>query len=360
MARTRLHLARRRADDRLPARGARRLARDPAGHGDLGALRAPDHRRGRWAPRRSSSAERASARPPGPARAGARGRRGAHRRGANPTLVALGGGRVIDAAKAIAAVRGGRVVRDADHALRRRDDARSTASRRAARRQARHLVRPALVIADPVEMTTPRRPPPAGQRHERARATAPRRSTRRSPTRSRTLAALRGAELIASALDQPSRRARPRPRSRSARSSAPTRSTRPGSPFTTSSARRSSAMLEHPARGDQRDDAAADDGRDARRAPPRRSTSLAHGARHRARRDPVADRSRSAAARAGSATSAPTPSASRRRVERDPRAAELRSRPIHRTGDELRDARGGAPGRRTPRCRRHATAPAVQ
>ena len=40
----------------------------------------------------------------------------------NPTLVALGGGRVIDTAKAIAAVRGGRGLRAADHALRGRDD----------------------------------------------------------------------------------------------------------------------------------------------------------------------------------------------------------------------------------------------
>jgi alcohol dehydrogenase class IV len=71
----------------------------------------------------------------------------------NPTLVALGGGRVIDSAKAIAAVRGGRVcavpttLSGAEMTTIHRLPAHHE-------HEARHLVRPVLVIADPLEMTT--------------------------------------------------------------------------------------------------------------------------------------------------------------------------------------------------------------
>jgi alcohol dehydrogenase class IV len=71
----------------------------------------------------------------------------------NPTLVALGGGRVIDVAKAIAAVRGGRVCALPTTL----SGAEMTTIHRLPKgheHQARHLVRPILVIADPFEMTT--------------------------------------------------------------------------------------------------------------------------------------------------------------------------------------------------------------
>src|SRR3954447_13478772 len=71
----------------------------------------------------------------------------------NPTLVALGGGRVIDTAKAIAAVRGGRVCALPTTL----SGAEMTAIHRLPaghEHEARHLVRPALVIADPFELTT--------------------------------------------------------------------------------------------------------------------------------------------------------------------------------------------------------------
>jgi alcohol dehydrogenase class IV len=118
----------------------------------------------------------------------------------NPTLVALGGGRVIDTAKAIAAVRGGRVcampttLSGAEM---------TTIHRLPAGREseAPHLVRPVLVIADPVEMT--------GLDERRLRASAMNALAHgaealygplANPVA--TLSALRGAELIASALDQ--------------------------------------------------------------------------------------------------------------------------------------------------------------
>src|SRR5215207_3447476 len=71
----------------------------------------------------------------------------------NPTLVALGGGRVIDVAKAIAAVRGGRVCAIPTTL----SGAEMTGIHRlpAGREQdAQHRVRPSFVIADPFEMTT--------------------------------------------------------------------------------------------------------------------------------------------------------------------------------------------------------------
>ena len=71
----------------------------------------------------------------------------------NPTLVALGGGRVIDTAKAIAAVRGGRVCAIPTTL----SGAEMTTIHRLPaghENEARHLVRPTLVIADPLEMTT--------------------------------------------------------------------------------------------------------------------------------------------------------------------------------------------------------------
>jgi alcohol dehydrogenase class IV len=117
-----------------------------------------------------------------------------------PTLVALGGGRVIDTAKAIAAVRGGRVcampttLSGAEMTSRHRlptghED------------EARHTVRPALVIADPVEMTT------LDERHLRAtamNALGHGAEALYTPLANpvSTLAALRGAELIATALDE--------------------------------------------------------------------------------------------------------------------------------------------------------------
>ena len=121
----------------------------------------------------------------------------------NPTLVALGGGRVIDTAKAIAALRGGRVCAIPTTLSGRRDDGNPSfpggprgvcAASRAAEAGDR----------GPVRDDHAGRPPPARERDERAGATAPRRSTSpfANPGRARC-SALRGAELIASALDQP-------------------------------------------------------------------------------------------------------------------------------------------------------------
>jgi alcohol dehydrogenase class IV len=115
-----------------------------------------------------------------------------------PTLVALGGGRVIDVAKAIAAVRGGRVavvpttLSGAEMTrIHRLPDGHS----------APHLVRPALVVADPGAMT--------GLGEDALRASAmnalahgaePLYTPHANAVGS--LAALRGAELIAGTLDQ--------------------------------------------------------------------------------------------------------------------------------------------------------------
>lgn len=119
----------------------------------------------------------------------------------NPTLVALGGGRVIDTAKAIAAVRGGRVcalpttLSGAEMTIFHRLPA-------GREREARHLVRPVLVVADPIEMTS--------LDEHRLRASAMNALAHgaealygplANPVA--TLAALRGTALIAAALDQP-------------------------------------------------------------------------------------------------------------------------------------------------------------
>jgi len=119
----------------------------------------------------------------------------------NPTLVALGGGRVIDTAKAIAAVRGGRVCAIPTTL----SGAEMTAIHRLPaghEHEARHLVRPALVIADPFELTT--------LDDQRLRASAMNSLAHgaealytplANPVA--TLVALRGAELLAMALDRP-------------------------------------------------------------------------------------------------------------------------------------------------------------
>jgi maleylacetate reductase len=114
-----------------------------------------------------------------------------------PTLVALGGGRAIDATKAVAAVRGGRVCAIPTTLS---GAPMTTIHRLPAGAQAPHLVRPALVLADPVEMT--------GQPEHQMRASAMNALahgadslyTQLANPVSR-LAALRGASLIASALD---------------------------------------------------------------------------------------------------------------------------------------------------------------
>jgi maleylacetate reductase len=119
----------------------------------------------------------------------------------NPTLVALGGGRVIDTAKAIAAVRGGRVcalpttLSGAEMTTIHRLPA-------GREREARHLVRPDLVVADPIEMTTLDE---ARLRASAINTLAHGAEALYGPLANpvATLAALRGAELIAAALDQP-------------------------------------------------------------------------------------------------------------------------------------------------------------
>jgi alcohol dehydrogenase class IV len=116
-----------------------------------------------------------------------------------PTLVALGGGRVIDSAKAVAAVRGGRVcaipttLSGAEM---------TTIHRLPAGAQAPHLVRPALVLADPGEMTGQ---PEAEMRASAMNALAHGADSLYTPLANPVsrLAALRGAALIATALDEP-------------------------------------------------------------------------------------------------------------------------------------------------------------
>jgi alcohol dehydrogenase class IV len=115
-----------------------------------------------------------------------------------PTLVALGGGRVIDSAKALAAVRGGRVcaipttLSGAEM---------TTIHRLPEGAQAPHLIRPALVFADPPAMT--------GQPETEMHASAMNALAHGADSLYTPLAnpvsratALAGAELIAAALDQ--------------------------------------------------------------------------------------------------------------------------------------------------------------
>lgn len=115
-----------------------------------------------------------------------------------PTLVALGGGRVIDAAKAIAAVRGGRV---AAIPTTLSGAPMTRFHRLPAGHEAPHRVRPRLVVADPHAMTGLDEPP---LRATALNALAHGAETLYGPKANpvATITALRGAELIADALDQ--------------------------------------------------------------------------------------------------------------------------------------------------------------
>ena len=119
----------------------------------------------------------------------------------NPTLVALGGGRVIDTAKAIAAVRGGRVCAVPTTL----SGAEMTTIHRLPaghEHEARHLVRPALVIADPTEMTTlDDLTLRASAMNSLAHGAEALYTPLANPVA--TIVALRGAELLAAALERP-------------------------------------------------------------------------------------------------------------------------------------------------------------
>lgn len=118
----------------------------------------------------------------------------------NPTLVALGGGRVIDTAKAIAAVRGGRVCA-IPTTLSGAEMTRIHRLPAGREDQAPHRVRPVLVIADPFEMTTlDDRRLRASAMNALAHGAEALYVPNANPVAS--LAALRGAELIGMALDQ--------------------------------------------------------------------------------------------------------------------------------------------------------------
>jgi alcohol dehydrogenase class IV len=125
----------------------------------------------------------------------------------NPTLVALGGGRVIDTAKAIAALRGGRVCA-IPTTLSGAEMTRIHRFPAGREIYVRHQVRPELVIADPFEMTTlDDRRLRASAMNALAHGTEALYVPLANPVA--TLATLRGAELIASSLDQgPSERDR--------------------------------------------------------------------------------------------------------------------------------------------------------
>lgn len=124
-----------------------------------------------------------------------------------PTLVALGGGRVIDTAKAIAAVRGGRVAAIPTTL----SGAEMTGIHRLPEgHSAPHLIRPALVIADPEPMTAL---PEGSLRATAMNALAHGADALFGPVANpfSALAALHGAELMAGALDMPeAERDRPR------------------------------------------------------------------------------------------------------------------------------------------------------
>ena len=136
--------------------------------GDLGALRAPDHDRGRWAPRRSSSPSGRSA----VHQVAGRGSR--RRRGASidpvPQPDARRARRRPGDRHREGDRRGARRprVRDADHALGRRDDTHPPAPGRPRARGAAPRA-PGARDRRPVRDDHPRRPAPARQRHERAR-----------------------------------------------------------------------------------------------------------------------------------------------------------------------------------------------
>ena len=142
-----------------------------------------------------------------------------------PTLVALGGGRVIDVAKAIAAVRGGRVAAIPTTL----SGAEMTRIHRLPEgHEAPHLVRPAVVIADPGPMTELADAP--------LRATAMNALAHGAEALYRPvanpvapLASLRGRGADRAAPSTSRRTAATATRSPSARCSAPTRSTAPAS-----------------------------------------------------------------------------------------------------------------------------------
>lgn len=119
----------------------------------------------------------------------------------SPNLVALGGGRVIDTAKAIAAVTGAEVTAIPTTM----SGAEMTGIHRlpaGAENRARSLVRPALVIADPEAMTSA---PEPELRASSMNALAHGADSLYTPFANPVsrMAALRGAELIATSLDEP-------------------------------------------------------------------------------------------------------------------------------------------------------------
>ena len=118
----------------------------------------------------------------------------------NPTLVALGGGRVIDVAKAIAAVRGG-LVCAIPTTLSGAEMTRIHRLPAGREPYARRRVRPSLVIADPFEMTTL---DDWSLRASAMNALAHGAEALYVPLANpvASLAALRGAELMATALDE--------------------------------------------------------------------------------------------------------------------------------------------------------------
>jgi alcohol dehydrogenase class IV len=119
----------------------------------------------------------------------------------SPNLVALGGGRVIDTAKAIASVTGARVAAIPTTM----SGAEMTGIHRlpaGAENRVRTMVRPALVIADPAPMTSA---PELDLRASSMNALAHGADSLYTPFANPVseMTALRGAELIATALDEP-------------------------------------------------------------------------------------------------------------------------------------------------------------